>query len=211
MTDLNYNPIDRFFEETRISHDTSKGYYDFSTLYLLVRDIKTCFGIDPATDLPFYCSKCNEIVKNRAQWPAVMGILAGIDLLGKFYFGNDRNGVGDRFKGFVKCFFYLNDKDKGSLILYELRNSMLHSFGLYSKRYYITLVANENLPFINIIGSQPKKRAVINVIKLYKQFLNAIKEYYKELVKSSELKANFNKMFIKYGINKQGPLALLDN
>lgn len=59
-----------------------------------------------------------------------MTVLAGIDLLGKFYKGDDSpNGVGQRFKNYYEK--YIDNKNADTI--YQLRNSMLHSFGLISK------------------------------------------------------------------------------
>ena len=48
----------------------------FSILYLLRRDIRTCFGLDPNSDQP---------IGFRALFPAAMATMAGIDLLSKFF------------------------------------------------------------------------------------------------------------------------------
>ena len=88
---------------------------DFGVLYLLRRDINLCMG-----------GSC------QALWPAAMGMLAGVDLLAKFLEGSDATGkVRDRFRSFVGRFFGLNPTDQE--VLYQLRNALLHSFGLYSK------------------------------------------------------------------------------
>lgn len=207
MNGLDFDPIERFFEDTKINHDVLIEPYDFSILYLLIRDIKTCFGIDPSTNSPFRCINCKEATKIQSQWPAVMGILAGIDLLGKFYAGSDESGyVGRRFKDFIREFFELNNEDEESSILYELRNSMLHSFGLYSDRYRLTLIANMNSPFIEVLENPNKKRAIINVNELYEKFLIAVNKYHEKLIKSEELKRRFNNMFVNYGICRQGSI-----
>ena len=204
MDNLISEKIDKFFEDTRIYHGEEvkeKGFYKFSILYLLVRDIKTCFGIDPATNKSFTCKNCGNIAFNSAQWPALMGILAGIDLLGKFYAGSDGVGVGDRFKNFIYRYFIYEDKNLLKDVLYELRNSMLHSFGLYSDNYNLVLIANNSNPIIKINNDNVKNTAVINVSKLYLQFLEAIEKYHDELKNNEELKDNFDRMFGKYGIS----------
>ncbi len=206
MNNLNYDPIEVFFEDTKNNPDLLTKPRDFSILYLLIRDIETCFGLDPSTELLFRCTNCDKEIKNSAQWPALMGILAGIDLLGKFYAGTDRGSVGARFKNFIKEFFELNDKDEESSVLYELRNSMLHSFGLYSKKYNLELRADINSPFIKVTGNQIKKIATINVLELFVRFLAAKEKYHKKLIKSDELKRKFNKMFIKYGLSRHYPI-----
>jgi hypothetical protein len=62
-----------------------------------------------------------------------MAVLVGVDLLAKFFAGSDDVGkVGDRFRGFLERFFSItNPADRD--VIYQLRNSLLHSFGLYSK------------------------------------------------------------------------------
>jgi hypothetical protein len=54
---------------------------EFSVLYLLRRDIGTCMGVDADTGQP---------VAHQALWPGAMAMLAGIDLLAKFYAGKDK-------------------------------------------------------------------------------------------------------------------------
>jgi hypothetical protein len=82
-----------------------------------------------------------------------MAVLAGIDLLAKFCEGSDnsggkdKHGVGKRFKKFARKYMRLT-KEEANLI-YQLRNSLLHSFGLYTEekdkkwrvkaRYYFQL------------------------------------------------------------------------
>jgi hypothetical protein len=44
-------------------------------------------------------------IQYQAVWPGAMAIFAGVDLLGKFYAGNDATDrVGDRFRGFLEAF-----------------------------------------------------------------------------------------------------------
>jgi hypothetical protein len=78
--------IDRFFRDPR---DKPKPPDDFSHLYLLRRDIDTCFGFNPDNGNPIngIDSVTRASVYCQALWPGVMGILAGIDLLGKFLAG----------------------------------------------------------------------------------------------------------------------------
>ena len=82
------------------------------------------WGINPDT---------GEDVSYRALWPGAMAMLAGIDLLAKFFAGCDRPGkVGERFLLFIEQFFVgMHSTDRE--VIYQLRNSLLHSFGLYSQ------------------------------------------------------------------------------
>ena len=111
MTDLEF-----FFKyEKDISGKTT-----FSNLNLLRRDIYTCFNINP-NDL-------KSIIGSSALWPGTMAILAGIDLLAKFYLGNDDyNNSKQAFKNYTHEFI---DQDYVEE-LYQLRNALFHSFGLY--------------------------------------------------------------------------------
>lgn len=112
MTDLEF-----FFKyEKDISGKTT-----FSNLNLLHRDIYTCFNINP-NDL-------QSTIGSSALWPGTMAIFAGIDLLAKFYSGNDDYKKSRQaFKDYTYEFIdqaYVEE-------LYQLRNALLHSFGLYS-------------------------------------------------------------------------------
>src|SRR5687768_16950094 len=79
-----------------------------STLYLLRRDTSLCFGIDPNTGAKINFS---------ALFPGVMALLAGIDLVAKFNYGDGDSGVSDRFKRYVSE--YIDDSFKEEI--YQLR------------------------------------------------------------------------------------------
>lgn len=141
MRNSSMRNVNKFFEDTSTRHNTKKKIYDFSRLYLLIRDIKACLGFNPDSrniDENVKC-KCGKVHGPVAQWPAIMTILAGMDLLGKFRAGCDnRNRIGERFKNFVEEYFDI-EKDEAEII-YELRNCLMHSFGLYSTRYKFLLI-----------------------------------------------------------------------
>lgn len=105
-----------FFEDP--STDPQKifqrGQTMFGNLYLLRRDIDTAFN-------------------KEAKWLGVMGIMAGFDLLAKLYAGTDQNTVTKRFSDFINN-YVTNNNAVDTDVIYQLRNSLLHSFGLYSKR-----------------------------------------------------------------------------
>ena len=168
---------------------------DFGILYLLRRDIFQCMGIDPDTK-----RKNNDGI----IWPGAMAILAGIDLLGKFYAGSDQTGkVGARFKKFVDQYFdgiLPTDKD----VIYQLRNSLLHSFGLYSATssqvYRFKLVQN----FHTFISHTPPDEYLIDVCELHKQFENSVEQYRTAVNHDLNLQDNFKKMFPNYGRTRIG-------
>ncbi len=141
--------IDCFFRNPRL---TPRRGEQLSQLYLLRRDIDTCFGTNPNTEAIWepLDKKTKEEISCRAIWPGTMAILAGIDMLGKFLAGTDKTRgadsitVGDRFKAFATRYLGLNVPD--AELIYQLRNSLLHTFGLYSevqdKKGNVKLVLN---------------------------------------------------------------------
>jgi hypothetical protein len=185
--------IDFFFKESIVEPIGDK----FSTLYLLRRDIFTCLGFDP--------NNMNQI-SYRALWPGVMSILAGIDLLGKYLEGDDIDtSVSRRFKNYYKKYF---DNGTDCEIIYQLRNSMLHSFGLYSFNYttinkvktktqeYFFVLDRRNDDFI--VTNLQIDRYAINIIALCNAFEKSIDRYLNDLKSNNTLKLNFEKMFPFY-------------
>ena len=200
MNDSTMTDIDLFFEDPAIP-PTPSGEY--SVLYLLRRDIKTCLGIDPNTG--------NSI--DRIVWfPGAMAILAGIDLLGKFLAGCDDTGgnewrkkVGGRFRAFVKKYFKpISSGDEETI--YQLRNALLHSFGLYSEkrsgtvcRIYKFGLNREGGPLVAPAPSGGDNY-LIDVLTLHNKFETAIERYRADLKASkNDLQGYFKLMFPKYG------------
>ena len=162
----------------------------FGVLYLLRRDAIQCTGIDPNTG-----------AKNMpiAIWPGAMTVLAGVDLLGKFYTGSDKIGeVGKRFKGFLSQYFAPIKQDDENTI-YQLRNALLHSFGLYSEtkteifRFKIKLSGGE------LVTRVDSEKVHVDLKTLHQKFEHAIKEYQCDIGGCSKLQRNFRNMFHKYG------------
>jgi len=188
----------------------------FSQLYLLRRDIDTCFGLNPDNGNPIngIDSGTGKPVNCKAIWPGVMGILAGIDLLGKFLAGNDEvggsglQGVGGRFRNFLEKYLALSDQDAETI--YQLRNSLLHSFGLYSevyrkgklrRTYRFILTQQGSGHLIQEIGDDTYE---IDVQLLRRLFNSAIAHYQTDLKDTAradydELQRNFDKMLRKHG------------
>lgn len=170
---------------------------EFSSLYLLRRDIFTALGHDPNT---------LDSINYSVLWPGVMCILAGIDLLGKYLKGDDINStVTKRFKNYYKRYF---DNVKECDIVYQLRNSMLHSFGLYSfqtkregennvktKEYRFVIDRNDNP---SIVSYYEDDFYGINIKALHEGFEKSINKYFTELKSNKELQGNFEKMFPYY-------------
>ncbi len=190
MDNSTMTKIDLFFEDPAILRRPPGRY---SVLYLLRRDINTCMGIDP--DRP----NC------QALWPGAMAIFAGIDLLGKFLAGDDsfRSGKSStRFKNFVRTYFQAVSQENAAII-YQLRNSLLHSFGLYSmdsqgNEYIFTLIDSQTQgPLVRDLGSG---HYLVDIRTLHNLFETAITNYEADLKKDSSLQDNFAAMFPKYGV-----------
>ena len=167
-------PIDVFFRNP-LEVPESSG--TFGVLYLLRRDINVCFD------------------KKIATWPATMAILAGIDLLGRFHEVEDTSSVGKRFRGFVKKYFDIS-RD-GAETIYQLRNALMHSFGLYSKGCRFSLINTETDSLIQ--RSLDGKYVRINIRALKKEFEAAIERYQADVRANSELQKKFEKMYSDYG------------
>jgi hypothetical protein len=183
---------DLFFEEPS-QYRPPPGV--FGVLYLLRRDATQCTGVDPNTG-----------AKNMAPilWPGAMCILAGVDLLAKFWRGSDQIGqVSTRFKDFVDQYFKpLSSGDNE--VIYQLRNSLLHSFGLYSEgkgKVYRFVLSTQHAPLIQFTVPETYQ---IDLLTLHEQFETAIVQYKIELESDTVLKNNFNLMFSRYGSIQYG-------
>jgi len=138
-------------------------------------------------------------IKFQARWPGIMTIMTGIDLLGQYLEGNDcAEGTGRRFKRFLKKFAGVNKKDRN--ILYQLRNALIHSFGLYTRdsvgiEYIFTLTSVEKSEIIEYGGNNVY---IIGDIPLHQKFETAVKKYRVELLNNSILQKNFEALFSHY-------------
>lgn len=99
------------------------------TLFLLRCDIR-----DSKNKFVWNDEQTNQL-KSANAWPRAMAVLAGIDLLAKFRRNNDGPGVGSRYEEFVRDLITDTETDPKSsaAVIYQLRNSLLHSFGLFSE------------------------------------------------------------------------------
>jgi hypothetical protein len=124
------------------------------------------------------------------------GVMAGIDLLGKFLYSDVANEVSKRFKNVVSNKMKLGYQEE----LYQLRNSLLHSFGLFSegkngKVYRFTLTRGKHI----LVDSLPNDVYEIDIYKLWNAFEEVIETYRLELIDDVELQKTFTKMLPKYG------------
>lgn len=154
---------------------------EFSTLYLLRRDAKSC-------------------LEHGIQWPGAICVMAGIDLLGKFFDGSDSvAGSGERFRTFAGKYLHLSASDPEAL--YQLRNALLHSFGLFSAtkttNYQFQLRAEGNLA--PLVEHLPRSVVKIDLLSLRQGFEAAVNEYRNDLQTDRKLQKNFHVMFQRYG------------
>lgn len=157
-----------------------------STLYLLRRDTNICFGVNPND---------GSKISSAALFPGVMAILAGIDLVAKFNYGDEDQSVSKRFKKYLTEFIDPNFAEE----LFQLRNSMLHSFGLYSKWkgnvYRFILLGGLRA----LVEKHPENIYRVDIVRLWAKFEDSIGMYRTKLMQSLELQLLFNEMFMKYG------------
>jgi hypothetical protein len=178
--------LDIFF---RKPEDFSEKKGVLSTLFLLRRDIQTCFGIDPNT---------NRKIDFEALFPGTIAILAGIDLLAKFVYNDKPNEVGIRYRNYVENYI---DKEH-YMELYQLRNALLHSFGLYSesggKTFRFVLYRGAD----KLIQDLGKGIHYVDIELLRNKFENSIDIIQQEIRESESLQKNFLDCFAKYGALK---------
>ena len=170
------------------------GKTKFSNLNLLRRDIHTCFDTNP-NDLTSKIGTC-------ALWPGTMAILAGIDLLAKFHAGDDAYDKSrPRFINYADQFIDSTVKEE----LYQLRNSLLHSFGLFStdksgKVYKFVLTQD---PTFFIKHDSTTDKYCVSIKNLKDKFEKSIEEFYK-IYPELYSYAKFEELFKKYGTTEIG-------
>ena len=178
---------DLFFESPRINRTPPA---DYGVLHLLRRDICLCLGWDPVTQTQ---------TNHHTLWPGGMAILAGIDLVAKYLKGDDTIGqVGQRFRDYIAKYFQpISAGDEETI--YQLRNALLHSFGLYSqtktKTYHFVLSANKSI----LVQSLGQDIYQIDLRTLHEKFEDSLRKYASDLNADATLQSNFQKMFVNYG------------
>lgn len=166
----------------------------YGLLHLLRRDVIQCLGRDPTS---------NAQLKHRALWPAAMGILAGIDLLAKYFAGTDRGGVGSRYRDYLNRYCQPLGPDDAET-LYQFRNALIHSFGLYSASK--SKVYHFGMSFLGkvLITQGGKDRYTIDLPVLHERFEQSISLFQSALNADKNLQTNFKAMFPKYGAIRYG-------
>lgn len=141
----------------------------FSALNLLIRQKEKCLD-----------ESCGVAV-----WPGIMTIFSGIDMLGFYYDDGCLLKSTKRFKAFYDRFFKHSKIYNESELIYQARNAMVHTFGLYAKDHNGTeykfmydwqeesdYVIHQNIDLsIYIINFYGLNKAFDKAIKNYKSFL----------------------------------------
>ena len=188
--DKNMTDQDFFFQYDKDPSVKTK----FSNLNLLRRDIYTCLGTNP--------DNLSLKLGSSALWPGTMGILAGIDLLAKFFAGEDAYYESkDRFIKFANEYIDKSVSEE----LYQLRNALLHSFGLYSKgkggKEYMFVLTQDPSFFIKY--SPIADKYFISIKTLHDKFEKSIAVFYSEYPTSDSYN-KFDELFKKYGTTEIG-------
>ena len=89
-------------------------------------------------------------------------------------------------------------------VIYELRNSFLHSFGLFSKSrtatYYFQVSSSRQDLVTKLSVGGPDYYYRIDLYTLRDKFEQSIAKYKKDLETDNELQKNFDAMFNSYGM-----------
>ncbi len=170
-----------------------------STLHLLRREAQDCL-IGNVIEEDLVVAEANK--EHHRLFATTMVLMAGIDLLAKFFAGSDRQGkVGERVKAFSKRYVFENlpSADEFAEVLYVgCRNPMLHSFTLHNKEYRITLTTGFTHGVVRRVREQPDL-FVISIEGLFLAFVQACRSYEAALRASRDLQAKFTAMFPAYG------------
>lgn len=142
---------------------------------------------------------------NAAIWPRTMAVMAGIDLVAKFFADDDTiGGVGNRFKDFAKQYITSGNQTEADL-LYHLRNSLLHSFGLYSSNnngtvVYRFTVAQDPQNWLLTQNPSNAQNWWANLTELDKRFEAAVVQYDADITAGNQsFPSGPRDIFQKYG------------
>ena len=133
-----------------------------------------------------------------------MGILAGIDLLAKYVAGKDGPGeVGCRYRDYLNGYCQPLAKDDPET-LYQFRNALIHSFGLYSQSR--SKIYHFGMSFLGktLITHGGRGGYTIDLPVLHKRFEQSISLFQSALNTDKNLQNNFKAMFPKYGATRYG-------
>ena len=197
MTIGSRSVVDFFFETPDVElarHQLPGG--EVSILYLLRREAQDClFGSVRAE---------SRLWRRRARhrvFAAAMVLMAGIDLLSKFA-PVPQQSVTSRFKGFAERYLQLAPAEAEAL--YRVRNTLMHSFGLYDPSGRVAVAVLNRRPHP---GEKPvvhlNGRWVLLVEVLLAHFLAGVRAYEAE-VRANRGLSQFQAAFAKYGATEFG-------
>ncbi len=171
-----------------------------SSLFMLRCEVQDCL-IGKVIDEDAVINEAMQHGEHRL-FATLMVVMAGVDLLAKFYAGSDDiGGVGARFKGFAARYMFPNAADpaRSAEILYQgIRNPLLHSFTLYDQNLEIWLVNRQ--PDFDIFENPEKPGHVfISIEGVYQAFVRGLRAYHAELVNSADLLGKFESKYENYG------------
>lgn len=170
------------------------------TLYLLRCDIR-----DSLNAFVWRDENTNQL-KSANIWPRAMMVLAGIDLLAKFRKNKDGRNVGTRFEEFVtdRITNSETNPNASAKVIYQLRNSLLHSFGLFSESrnnqgavtatYRFTVQYQEQNWLIDNPQADEWR---VNLHELEARFEASVDQYRQEITDGN--RPFSDEMFCKYG------------
>jgi hypothetical protein len=191
-----------FFTDPRpVGHDAHLLTGKLSTLYLLRQESQDCFvgktlaRADLALKLPRR--------RYRRLFATSMVLFAGLDLLAKFYEGDDdRRRVGHRFHTFVRDEMRLTAPEAAAL--WSVRNTIMHSFGLWDTNANQRVAVTSTCSFPRRVDVAPVQsggeRWMLCIEHLYRAFFFAVDHYRSDLdANEAALLSKFAKMFPNYG------------
>jgi hypothetical protein len=145
----------------------------------------------------------------RRLFASTMVIFAGIDLLAKFYAGNDDGGstqrneksmgaIRARFESFAETYM---GSTEAAETLWEVRNAMMHSFGLYIKEKddqagkvlrFASGCPAEGRDTAPVLKNENEDVWTVCLQHLYDRFLEAVRRYQQDLKSgNTKLQDNF--------------------
>jgi hypothetical protein len=177
-----------------------------SVLHLLRREIQECLVGETPQDEEVLLDRllaADPPTPMHRVFASTMLMLGGIDLLAKFYCGSDKDReVKNRFTCFVN--HYIQSAHDGAAdALYVVRNTLMHSFGLYDKKTKMYIHLHDERPQVLIpapAAIQPLGNTwEVSILLLYRDFIGAIKDYHREVRTDPALQDNFGRIYPDYG------------
>jgi hypothetical protein len=190
-----------FTDPSAMGHDAHQLTGKRSTLYLVLRESQDCFvgktlaRADLALKLPRS--------RYRRLFATSMVLFAGLDLLAKFYEGDDdRRRVGHRFHMFVQDEMKLTAAE--ATALWSVRNTIMHSFGLWDTNANQRVAVASTCSVPRRVDVAPVQSGgdcwTLCIEHLYRAFCSALGTYRIDLdANENALLSKFAKMFPNYG------------